>query len=107
LNPRPAWASAVREAPTALEALLSSSTPFLSRKGRAGVIPSGQIDIERVRDVNGGEAGVKALAWAPRVGEAEGQRDILAVAGGDRRVRIFNVSRRADSVTCMAHEVVC
>lgn len=59
------------------------------------MIKSGQIDIERVRDVNGGEAGVKALAWAPHVGQAEGQRDILAVAGGDRRVRIFNVSHFA------------
>lgn len=91
LNPRPKWASlSSKGANDPLQSLLSSSSPFIaSSKGRLGsALPAGQLDIERVRDVKGGEdGGVRALEWAPGM-----SRSVLAVAGADRRVRVYNVS---------------
>ncbi len=103
LHPKPKWADHRQRAGTpALSSLLASTTSFISTDVASGSrpsLPQGSIDIQRLRNANqqhpttgkkeaeGAGRGVVDVAWHPssRVG-------VLAVAGGDRRVRFFNVS---------------
>lgn len=113
LHPRPEWADHRSHAGIAsLSSLLSSAKSFIdstgggpggkskSKKGKSRTaLPPGELDVQRLRNANqqnpttgkrdavdAGD-GVVDFAWHPseRVG-------VLAVAGGDRRVRFFNVS---------------
>lgn len=111
LHPRPDWADKRTTAGTpSLSALLSSTKSFIDnpssssiikgQKKRTAALKSGTIDMQRLRNANhqnpttgkqeasNAGSGVVDLAWHPseRVG-------VLAVAGGDRRIRFFNVSR--------------
>lgn len=105
-NPRPKWASLSSDSPASgsspLSSLLSSSSPFIaSSRGKLGStqLPAGQLDIERIRDVKGGEEGaVRALGWAPGA-----NRSILAVAGNDRRVRIYNIDGPSNPLLSAIH----
>jgi U3 small nucleolar RNA-associated protein 18 len=114
LHPRPDWADRRTVAGTpSLSSLLSSTKSFIASangsdgpssssiiKGqkKRGPLKAGKIEMERLRNANhqnpttgkkeasNGGSGVVDLAWHPseRVG-------VLAVAGGDRRIRFFNV----------------
>jgi U3 small nucleolar RNA-associated protein 18 len=117
LHPRPEWADRRTQAGTpSLSTLLSSTKSFIDNgdgpssssiiKGqkKRGPLKAGKIEIQRLRNANhqnpttgkqeakDGGAGVVDIAWHPseRVG-------VLAVAGGDRRIRFFNVSHKATS----------
>lgn len=121
LHPRPEWADRRTTAGTpSLSALLSSTKSFIDDDANAtpsssaivkgqkkrAALKSGTIDMQRLRNANhqnpttgkqeasNGGSGVVDLAWHPseRVG-------VLAVAGGDRRIRFFNVSHPCRRVT--------
>ena len=105
LHPRPDWASRrLKSGTPALSSLLRSTKSFIapsipSSTSHRSPLPRGFIDIHRLLDANhqnpttgkkeasNAGNGVIDIAWHPssRVG-------VLAVAGGDRRVRFFNVS---------------
>lgn len=110
LHPRPDWAN--RRIPIgtpSLSSLLSTTKSFIEAPPRdaRGSLPQGTIEIQRVRNATqqnpttgkrqaadaGG--GVVDLAWHPnpKVG-------VLAVSGGDRRVRFFNVSSFQGTLEC-------
>ena len=109
LHPRPEWASQRSKSGTpALSSLLRSTKSFIapplpSSTSRRPPLPQGFIDIHRVLDANhqnptagkkdasNAGNGVVDIAWHPssKVG-------VMAVAGGDRRVRFFNVSPNSD-----------
>lgn len=67
---------------------------MISAPKRRGPLPSGTLEIERLRDANqsnrtigdkeGGKGGVVDLSWHPKL-------PVLSVVGGDRRLRLFNV----------------
>lgn len=103
LHPRPVWASRRAQVGTpSLSSLLASTKSFIEAPSRdvRGSLLQGTIEIRRIKNANqqnpttgkrqakdaGG--GVVDLAWHPnpKVG-------VIAVAGGDRRVRLFNVSQ--------------
>lgn len=99
LHPKPQWASLrVDASATPIQRLLSSTASFLDATENRGPLPPGFIDIQRLENANaknptapakkaGSSAGVVDFAWhpSPRI-------PVMAVAGGDRRVRMFNVS---------------
>jgi len=109
LHPRPEWADQRTQAGIpSLSTLLSSTKSFIDEPSSSSIIKgkkkrstlkSGTIEMLRLRNANhqspttgkqeasNGGSGVVDLAWHPseRVG-------VLAVAGGDRRIRFFNVS---------------
>lgn len=99
LHPKPQWASMrVDASATPIQRLLNSTASFLDSSEKRGPLPPGFIDIQRVENANaqnptapakkaGSSAGVVDFAWhpSPRI-------PVMAVAGGDRRVRLFNVS---------------
>jgi U3 small nucleolar RNA-associated protein 18 len=106
LHPRPEWANRRTQTGTpSLSSLLATTKSFVAipERGTRGSLPQGTIEIQRLRNANqqsptvgkreavdaGG--GVVDFAWHPnpKVG-------VVAVAGGDRRVRFFNVSIRDD-----------
>ena len=99
LHPRPAWAANRITAGTpSLRLLLSSTKSFIAPESHQP-LPSGNLELQRVLNANhqnptvgrrtaqGAGKGVVDVAWHPnpKVG-------VMAVAGGDRRVRFFNAS---------------
>jgi U3 small nucleolar RNA-associated protein 18 len=108
LHPRPEWADQRTQAGIpSLSTLLSSTKSFIDEPSSSSIIKgkkkrsalkSGTIEMLRLRNANhqspttgkqeasNGGSGVVDLAWHPseKVG-------VLAVAGGDRRIRFFNV----------------
>ena len=112
LHPRPSWVDkrAVIGTPS-LSSLLSTTKSFIdatstgARSSRSALVPH-TIKLQRLlnanhqnptvgkRDSAGAGKGVVSLEWHPnkRVG-------VLAVAGGDRRVRFFNVSTFGQKVS--------
>jgi U3 small nucleolar RNA-associated protein 18 len=108
LHPRPEWADQRTQAGIpSLSTLLSSTKSFIDEpssssimkgKKKRSALKSGTIEMLRLRNANhqspttgkqeasNGGSGVVDLAWHPseKVG-------VLAVAGGDRRIRFFNV----------------
>ncbi|ORY32090.1 WD40-repeat-containing domain protein [Naematelia encephala] len=103
LHPQPDWAKGrIQLGTPSLTSLLSTTASFIQPKskksGHNAPLPQGTIDIQRLRDVNfqnpttgkleaqGAGGGVVDVAWHP------GKRvPVCVVAGGDRRVRFFNV----------------
>lgn len=118
LHPRPEWASLrTRAGHPSLSLLLSSTKSFIDSDGsssrqeagpstgtkpKRGPLPPGEVKIQKLRNANyqnpttgkreakGAGHGVVDLAWHPST-----RLSVLAVCGGDRRVRIFNVSPSA------------
>lgn len=102
IHPKPQWASRrVGKGIPTIQKLLSSTSSFVSAgdsNGRAP-LPSTFIDIQRLRNANeqnpttgskeatNAGSGVVDFAWHPST-----RLSVMAVAGGDRRVRFFNVS---------------
>jgi U3 small nucleolar RNA-associated protein 18 len=102
IHPKPHWARQRASIGTpALSSLLASTKSFISKDviGKNRVpLPQGHIELQRVRNANqqnptvgkkqaaGAGGGVVDIAWHPSINVG-----VLAVAGGDRRLRFFNV----------------
>ncbi|KAL1407056.1 U3 snoRNP protein [Vanrija albida] len=100
LHPKPEWASRRLEgAVPSIHRLLNSTTSLIAKpEAKRSPLEPGFLDIQRLRNANeqnpttgkkqasNAGFGVVDLAWhpSPRV-------PVLAVAGGDRRVRFFNI----------------
>jgi U3 small nucleolar RNA-associated protein 18 len=106
LHPKPEWASQrlTKTNTPSLSSLLKTNKSFISQpnlnlsKAKRPPLPPGTIDLKRLRNANaqnpttgkkeaaGAGNGVVGVEWHPneRLG-------VLAVIGGDRRVRMFNV----------------
>lgn len=113
LHPPPDWAKR-RTLPgtPSLSSLLTSNKSFISNPSLPSAqdplarppLPPGTIDLKRVRNANhtnptvskreaeGGKGGVVDMAWHPSK-----QVGVLAVGGGDRRVKFFQVSHPTQS----------
>ena len=100
LHPKPQWASRRVDAGVpSMQKLLSSTASFVAAEDRRDPLPPTHIDIQRMRNANeqnptagkkkasDAGAGVVDVAWHPNT-----KVSVMAVAGGDRRVRLFNVS---------------
>ncbi|ORX39627.1 WD40-repeat-containing domain protein [Kockovaella imperatae] len=115
LHPRPQWASnRVKSGTPALRSLLSSTKSFVSPlangSGSRPPLARGVIEMQRLLDANhqnpttgkkeasNAGNGVVDIAWHPssRVG-------VLAVGGGDRRVRFFNIDGHTNAALLTIH----
>ncbi|WVQ98446.1 hypothetical protein IAU59_005570 [Kwoniella sp. CBS 9459] len=119
LHPPPAWAKerTVFGTPS-LSSLLTSTKSFIASSASANAsggksrspLPQGTIDLQRLRNANqqnpttgkreaaNAGGGVVDFAWHPseRVG-------VMAVAGGDRRVRFFNIDGHTNPTLMTLH----
>ncbi|OCF44724.1 hypothetical protein I317_01413 [Kwoniella heveanensis CBS 569] len=117
LHPPPAWAKerTVFGTPS-LSSLLTSTKSFIAPSSSSAVgrsrppLPQGTIDLQRLRNANqqnpttgkreaaNAGGGVVDFAWHPseRVG-------VMAVAGGDRRVRFFNIDGHTNPTLMTLH----
>jgi len=115
VHPTPEWASKsarkVREKDAAassinpLDALLASTGTFLSVPTRRGLLAKGSLEVERLRDANfqsrtegkrdGG--GILQVKFHTKVNGA------LAVIGGDRRLRMFNIDGHTNPSLLTVH----
>ncbi|KAL7422468.1 U3 snoRNP protein [Cryptotrichosporon argae] len=114
VHPRPAWVDQRVRAASSLSALLSSTASFLAPSTGDGAarpaLPAGTLDIQRMRNANehnpttgkgaakGVDAGVVSFDWHPSA-----RVSVLAVAGGDRRVRFFNVDGHTNAALVTLH----
>ncbi|WVR04945.1 hypothetical protein IAU60_001957 [Kwoniella sp. DSM 27419] len=116
LHPPPKWAKNRTVAGTpSLSSLLTSTRSFIAPSSAAAgqsrpPLPQGNIDLQRVRNANqqnpttgkreaaNAGGGVVDFAWHPseRVG-------VMAVAGGDRRVRFFNIDGHTNPTLMTLH----
>lgn len=118
INPTPDWASAARKKlhpskakrrrPSAsssseedeedvLPDILADAQGVLREGRKAGTLPQGRLDIERLRDANlaaRSEGEVKVVQFHPSP-----EVPVLMVASTDRRLRLFNV--RSSSGVCL------
>ncbi|ODN99333.1 hypothetical protein I350_07504 [Cryptococcus amylolentus CBS 6273] len=114
LHPVPDWAK--NRTPTGtptLSSLLSSTKSFIAPSSSStsrGPLPQGTLDLKRAKNANqtnpttnkreskSGQGGVVDFAWHPvkTVG-------VMAVAGGDRRVRFFNIDGHTNPTLLTLH----
>ncbi|WWD15649.1 hypothetical protein CI109_100071 [Kwoniella shandongensis] len=114
LHPPPAWAKNRTVVGTpSLSSLLSSTKSFIAGsvigKTRAP-LPQGTIDLQRMRNANqqnptvgkreaaNAGGGVMDFAWHPAKSVG-----VMAVAGGDRRVRFFNIDGHTNPTLMTLH----
>ncbi|WVQ71357.1 hypothetical protein IAR50_000885 [Cryptococcus sp. DSM 104548] len=114
LHPLPDWAKNRKPSGTpTLSSLLTSTKSFIappSSSTSRGPLPQGTLDLKRAKNANqtnpttnkreskSGQGGVVDFAWHPvkTVG-------VMAVAGGDRRVRFFNVDGHTNPTLLTLH----
>ncbi|WVQ77938.1 hypothetical protein IAT38_000018 [Cryptococcus sp. DSM 104549] len=115
LHPAPEWAKNRTAIGTpSLNSLLSTTASFIAPVGvpgkHRGALPTGTLDLKRMKDANqasptvgkrdapSGAGGVVDFAWHPAktVG-------VIAVAGGDRRVRFFNIDGHTNPTLMTLH----
>ncbi|KAE8537612.1 hypothetical protein D1P53_006320 [Cryptococcus gattii VGV] len=119
LHPPPDWAKR-RTLPgtPSLSSLLTSNKSFISNPSLSSAqdplarppLPPGTIDLKRVRNANhtnptvskreaeGGKGGVVDMAWHPSK-----QVGVLAVGGGDRRVKFFQIDGHTNPTLLTLH----
>ncbi|WVQ70415.1 uncharacterized protein L199_008642 [Kwoniella botswanensis] len=116
LHPPPQWAKQRTSIGTpSLSSLLTSTKSFIAPSiaidgQKRPPLPQGNIDLQRVRNANqqnpttgkreaaDSNGGIVDIAWHPseRVG-------VMAVAGGDRRVRFFNIDGHTNPTLMTLH----
>ena len=128
LHPRPEWASLrVKSGTQSLSSLLSSTKSFIASndshpdsvlsslgKKKRGPLKSGTVDLQRLLDANhhnpttgkkqasNAGNGVVDVVWHPSQ-----KVSVMAVAGGDRRVRFFNVRGSISSILYLPDGIAC
>lgn len=92
---RPSHSSSASEPEDDVEELLHSTGDIISRPEKSTALPSTKIDILNLRDANQAarsEREISSVKFHPSP-----TVPVLLTAGSDRRLRLFNVSRRAFS----------
>jgi U3 small nucleolar RNA-associated protein 18 len=112
LHPRPEWASSrLRIGTPSLSSLLASTKSFIDLDDSTHApLPQGTIEMRRLRNANeqspttgvkeakGAGGGVVDFAWHPSK-----RTGVIAVAGGDRRVRFFQVDGHTNPTLLTLH----